>query len=104
MYLNKWDTGSGLHYLERKSKEIIVKFVDVIIPLAVEGVFTYVVPEILEEKIREGVLVIVPFVGNKKYTGLVCRVHSEKPLGYEAKVLEDLAEENISFSALHLRF
>lgn len=104
MYLNKLDTGSGLHYLEGKSKEIIVKFVDVIIPLAVEGVFTYVVPEILEEKIREGVLVIVPFVGNKKYTGLVCRVHSEKPLGYEAKVLEDLAEENISFSALHLRF
>lgn len=63
MYLNKWDTGSGLHYLERKSKEIIVKFVDVIIPLAVEGVFTYVVPEILEEKIREGVLVIVPLWG-----------------------------------------
>lgn len=81
-----------------------MKFADIIIPLAVEGVFTYAVPEVLEEKLREGMLVVIPFVGNKKYTGVVCRIHTEEPIGHRVKIIEDLAEEDISFSPAHLHF
>ena len=52
-------------------------------PLAVGGFYTYSVPAVLEKEIREGKLVIVPFAGNKKYTGLVCRVHETEPVGYK---------------------
>lgn len=81
-----------------------MKFVDVIVPLAVDGVFTYVVPADLEGRVQPGVLVLVAFAGNKKYTGLVCRAHDIAPEGYKARPVEGIAEEQVCFSALHLRF
>lgn len=81
-----------------------MKFADVIVPLAVEGVFTYAVPAGLEEELSVGRLVIVPFAGNKKYTGLVCRLHEKEPVGYKVREVEGLIEKDIYFSGLHLRF
>ena len=81
-----------------------MKFADVIVPLAVGGFYTYSVPAVLEKEIREGKLVIVPFAGNKKYTGLVCRVHETEPVGYKIRAIESVMEREICFSATHLRF
>lgn len=81
-----------------------MKFADIIIPLAVEGMFTYSVPAFLEGLIREGCLVVVAFAGNKKYTGLVHRVHDRQPEGYRVKPVESLAEEGVMLSSGHLRF
>lgn len=81
-----------------------MKFADVIVPLAVEGFYTYSVPSELEREISEGKLVIVPFAGNKKYTGLVCRVHEVEPSGYKIRAIESVAEREICFSGPHLRF
>ena len=56
-------------------------FVDVILPLAVPGVFTYAVPEGTGTLLR-GMRVAVPFGrGRKLYGGLVFRVHHQHP-GY----------------------
>lgn len=81
-----------------------MKFADVIVPLAVEGFYTYSVPAELENEIGEGKLVIVPFAGNKKYTGLVWRVHGTEPSGYKIRAIESVIEREICFSGLHLRF
>ncbi|MCM1030228.1 MAG: primosomal protein N' [Oscillibacter sp.] len=81
-----------------------MKFADVIVPLAVEGFYTYSVPAALENGIREGTLVIVPFAGNKKYTAMVCRVHETEPSGYKIRAIESVMEREICFSATHLRF
>lgn len=81
-----------------------MKFADVIVPLAVGGFYTYSVPAALENEISEGKLVIVPFAGNKKYTGLVCRVHGTEPAGYKIRAIESVIEREICFSATHLRF
>lgn len=83
-----------------------MKFADVIVPLAVDGFFTYVVPAEREEEIREGNLVIVPFAGNKKYTALVVRLHENQPSGcsYKIKVIESVIEREIRLSEIHLRF
>ncbi|MEG2277331.1 MAG: primosomal protein N' [Odoribacter sp.] len=81
-----------------------MKFVDVVVPLAVDGMFTYSVPEELEKRVEVGVLVLVSFSGNKKYMAIVWRLHEQKPEGYEVKSLEGIAEEQVKISDLHLRF
>lgn len=81
-----------------------MKFADIIIPLAVEGVFTYSVPATLENVVEEGMLVIVPFAGNKKYTGIVYHLHNNEPVAYKTKPLEGIAEEKVRFSEKHLKF
>lgn len=81
-----------------------MKYADVIVPLAVEGVFTYAVPADLEKQVAAGTLVLVAFAGNKKYTGIVFRLHEQEPITYKAKPIEGLADEKVRFSELHLRF
>lgn len=82
----------------------MMQYADVIVPLAVGGMYTYAIPVALESVIGEGSLVLVPFVGNKKYTAIVGRVHGQKPEGYEVKCIEGIAEEQVRISALHLKF
>lgn len=81
-----------------------MKFADVIVPLAVDGMFTYSVPSCLEAVVRSGALVVVSFAGNKKYTGVVCRVHDRQPEGYKIKPIECLAEEEVYLGEKHLGF
>lgn len=81
-----------------------MRYADVIIPLAVEGMYTYAVPDDLEKVVGQGMLVLVSFAGNKKYTALVAEVHDRKPEEYEVKMIEGIAEEQVRFSASHLKF
>ena len=60
-------------------------FVDVILPLPLDGVFTYSVPPSLERQVSEGVRVLVPLGRNKIYVGLVASVHEKAPEGYSVK-------------------
>lgn len=62
-----------------------LKYVDVIVPLPLEGTFTYLVPDSLAESARVGMRVVVPFGKNKLYTGIICLVHSLKPEKYDTK-------------------
>lgn len=62
-----------------------MKYADVILPLPLEGQFTYAVPSSLESAVRFGMRVTVPFGKSKVYTGLVVRVHDETPQGYKVK-------------------
>ena len=49
-------------------------FVDVILPVPLDGVFTYSVPAPLAKQVKVGVRVLVPFGRNKTYVGIVARV------------------------------
>ncbi len=79
-------------------------YADVIVPLAVEGMYTYLVPSSLESEVVEGTLVWVTFAGNKKYTALVYRLHEQVPAGITVKPIEGIADEMVKFSSLHLKF
>ena len=70
-----------------------MRYADVIVPLAVEGMYTYTVPVSLESEVREGTLVLVSFAGNKRYTALVGRIHDQAPVGYQVKPIEDVIEK-----------
>lgn len=83
---------------------LVMLYADVIVPLAVDGMYTYAVPVALEKVVKPGCLVLVAFAGNKKYTAIVGRLHEQKPEGFEVRAIEGIAEEEVWFSPLHLKF
>ena len=60
-------------------------FVDVILPVPLDGFFTYSVPQHLTEQVRVGVRVLVPFGRNKTYVGILTEIHNRAPEGYQVK-------------------
>ena len=56
-----------------------MRYVDVILPLPLEGVFTYALPPALSDRTLFGVRVLVPFGRNKTYTALAVRTHDDEP-------------------------
>ena len=71
-------------------------FADIILPLPLDGMFTYSVPQQMEEQVRVGVRVLVPFGRSKTYVGLTARLHDNAPADYKVKdVLRVLDSEPI---------
>ena len=60
-------------------------FVDVILPVPLDGYFTYSVPSSAEERVETGGRVLVPFGRNKTYVGIVASKHQRQPEGYQIK-------------------
>ena len=60
-------------------------FVDVILPLPLDGTFTYAVPPQMEKQTAFGCRVLVPFGRGKQYVGVIARQHDQQPEGYEVK-------------------
>ena len=56
-----------------------MQYVEVILPLPLEGTFTYSVPEQLSERVRMGTRVLVPLGKSKTYTAMAIRTHDVKP-------------------------
>ena len=50
-------------------------FVDVILPLPLDGLFTYSVPQPWGGEVKIGIRVLVPFGRNKTYVGIVAKTH-----------------------------
>ncbi|HEY1202834.1 MAG TPA: primosomal protein N', partial [Niastella sp.] len=75
-----------------------VLFAEVIIPLALPKNYTWSVPESLREQVKIGVRVEVVLGKNKRYAGIVKRLHTEKPEAFEAKdILNILDAEPVVF-------
>lgn len=70
-----------------------MRYVDVILPVPLEGTFTYSVPENKADGIRFGVRVLVPFGKSKRYVGIAVRLHDEKPKGYEVKDVDEVLDD-----------
>lgn len=66
-------------------------YADVIIPLALPRNYTWSVPEKWLGQIREGCRVEVG-LKNKKYAGIVRRLHNEKPAAFEPKEIGNLLD------------
>jgi primosomal protein N' (replication factor Y) len=67
-------------------------FAEVIIPLALPKNYTWSVPDALRDQVKEGVRVEVVLGKNKKYAGVVKRLHTEKPNIFEAKDLLNILD------------
>jgi primosomal protein N' (replication factor Y) len=56
-----------------------VRYVEVILPLPLEGTFTYVVPDALLDKVVPCVRLLVPFGKTKTYIGICDTYHTDHP-------------------------
>jgi len=73
--------------------ERLTYFVDVVLPLAVDRLFTYRVPFELNDLIQKGVRVVIPFGKTKFQTGIVIDIHQNPPKDYQVKYVESVLDE-----------
>lgn len=71
---------------------MLTTYVDVIVPLPLEGTFTYSVPHNLAERVRFGVRVAVTFGASKVHTAIVVRAHQDKP-AFNVKDIVDVIDD-----------
>lgn len=77
-------------------------YADIILPLPLEGVFTYSVPDGMTSAVMPGMRVVVPFGRSKKYIGVVLRTHGEKP-SFDVKDILSLPDPHPIVTGLQLR-
>lgn len=65
-----------------------MNYVDVILPLGIEGTYTYTVPKHLAGKVQDFVRVLVPLGKSKVYTGLIARQHDTAPTTADGQTVE----------------
>lgn len=68
-------------------------FIDVIIPIPLERLFTYRISEKEAHFLQPGMRVAVPFGKRKIYTAVVFKVHNKPPLQYKAKEIEQILDD-----------
>ena len=69
-------------------------FAEILLPLPLEGSFTYRVPRNLQNLVKEGQRAVVPFGRNKVYSGLIKQLHENPPVGFQARYIHSLLDEN----------
>jgi primosomal protein N' (replication factor Y) len=69
---------------------------EIILPLPLDGVFTYSIPVQLEPYAKVGCRVLVPFGRSKQYVGLIAKIHNISPTDFQVKdLLQVLDKEPI---------
>lgn len=68
-------------------------FVDVIVPIPLQQLFTYSINREEAKFLKPGMRVAVPFGKSKIYTSIVYRVHDTAPIGYEVKDIYQILDE-----------
>lgn len=70
-------------------------YVDVILPLPLEGLFTYAVPDTMQSMVCQGVRVQVQLGKSKTYTAMVAEVHHRQPQFKTRAIMQVLDTEPI---------
>ncbi|MDD5785441.1 MAG: primosomal protein N' [Prevotella sp.] len=79
-----------------------MRYADVVLPLPLEGFFTYSIPESFLQEGLVGCRVVVPFGKTKTYVALVVRIHDTTPKGYKVKPLKQRIDQSPIVNALQL--
>ena len=70
-----------------------MRYVDVILPLPIEGLFTYSITDEMAEKVRLGMRVLVPLGKSKMYTAIAVKVHDDEPT-FDVKDVVSILDEH----------
>ena len=79
-------------------------FADIILPLNLPQVLTYGVPAEMQDMLRPGMRVEVSLGKNKQYSGVVQRIHNDKPELYSIKPIRSIIDEEPVVNDKQLRF
>ncbi len=78
-------------------------FINVILPIPLEKIFTYSVTKAEANFLKIGMRVAVPFGKTKIYTALVVEIHNTAPTIYEAKEIHQILDEAPIVTELQLK-
>lgn len=79
-----------------------MKYVDVILPLPLDGTFTYSVLDGMEGNVVPGVRLLVPLGKSKKYIAMATRLHDDKP-AFSCKPVEAVLDNTPSLLPQQMR-
>ena len=68
----------------------MMHYADLILPVPLQGLFTYAIPEGMN--VGVGMRVLVTFGRSKTYLGIVARIHDVKPEGYQVKPITQVMD------------
>ncbi len=71
-----------------------MNYIDVLLPLPLQKLFTYKVNTEEADFLQKGVRVAVPFGKNKIYTGIVHAIHQNEPEAYQAKEIHQILDDH----------
>ena len=69
----------------------MIRYADLILPVPLQGLFTYAIPEGMN--VGVGMRVLVTFGRSKAYLGIVARIHDVKPEGYQVKPITQVMDQ-----------
>lgn len=78
-------------------------FLDVVLPIPLERLFTYKISEQEADFLEVGMRVAVPFGKSKIYTALAYNIHNNPPLVYEAKEIYQILDEKPLVNKIQVR-
>ncbi len=81
-----------------------MRYVNVIVPLSINGVLTYCVPEETEVDLKVGMRVLVPLGKKKIYTGIVYAIDVIPPDNYAVKSIISLIDESPIITLQQIKF
>lgn len=79
-------------------------YVDVILPLALPRLLTYFIPPEWNNEIGIGQRVVVQLHKEKLHTGIIAKIHQDKPVNYETKPIVSLLDKTPILHDIQLRF
>lgn len=80
------------------------QYCDVVLPLPLPQLFTYKIPQPLINSISIGSRIIVPFGQRKFVTGVVRKIHTDKPIAYQTKELIDVLDIEPTMNSYQFKF
>ena len=69
-----------------------MKYVEVILPLPLDGTFTYAVGDAWSSRVKSGVRLLVPLGKSKRYIGVAVRMTDVKP-DFDVKEVVDVLDD-----------
>ena len=81
-----------------------MQYAEVILPLAVRYTYTFGVPLEMQTLLKVGCSVEVQFGAKKIYSGIVKRLHNDKPEAYTIKPIRNILEKEPVVTEAQLRF
>ncbi len=77
-------------------------YIDVILPIPIQHVFTYSINKEEAAFLKPGMRVAVPFGKSKIYTSIVFQVHNRAPNAYETKEIDQILDEQPIINKIQL--
>jgi primosomal protein N' (replication factor Y) len=81
-----------MHWVEEELVEEV--YVDVILPLPLQGTFSYRLGEEFKKLAKVGARVLVPFGKGKMYTGVIEKIHKQNPGSFHIHFIQELIDKN----------